>query len=125
TRWRVEEHLKALKQTMKMDVLKCQTVDGVLKELTMYAVAYNLVRVAMCEAAGRQDVVPDRVSFIDALRWLRGAEAGEEMPELVVDPLPLGRSGPRCKKRRPTQVDLMGGPRAELRERLREEDLAA
>ena len=52
TRWRVEENLKSLKQTMKMDVLKCKTVDGVLKELTMYAIAYNLVRVAMCEAAG-------------------------------------------------------------------------
>jgi hypothetical protein len=29
----VEEHLKALKQTMKMDMLKCQTVAGVLEEL--------------------------------------------------------------------------------------------
>ena len=27
-----------------MDVLKCMTVDRVLKELTMYALAYNLVR---------------------------------------------------------------------------------
>jgi hypothetical protein len=124
-RWRVEEHLKALKQTMKMDVLKCMTVDGVLKELTMYAVAYDLVRVAMGEAAGRRGVVPDRVSFIDALRWLRGAEAGEEMPELVVDPWRPGRSEPRCKKRRPKQFDLMRVPRAELRQRLREKDLAA
>ena len=39
---------------MKMDVLKCMTVDGVLKELTMYALAYNLGPVAMCEAAGRR-----------------------------------------------------------------------
>ncbi len=125
SRWRVEEHLKALKQTMKMDVLKCMTVDGVLKELTMYAVAFNLVRVAMCQAASRQDVVPDRVSFIDALRWLREAEAGEEMPELVVNPWRPGRYEPRCKKRRPKQFDLMGVPRAELRKRLREKDLAA
>jgi Transposase DDE domain len=125
TRWRVEEHLKALKQTMKMDVLKCKTVDGVLKELTMYAVAYNLVRVTMCEAARRQGVVPDRLSFIDALRWLRGAEAGEEMPELVVNPWRPGRSEPRCKKRRPKQYDLMRLPRAELRKRLRDKDLAA
>ena len=125
TRWRVEEHLKSLKQTMKMDVLKCMTVDGVLKELTMYAMAYNLVRVAMCEAAGRQGVVVDRVSFIDALRWLRGAEAGEEMPELVVNPARPGRSEPRCKKRRPKQYDLMRVPRAELRKLLREKDLAA
>ena len=36
TRWRIEENLKSLKQTMKMDVLKCMTVDRVLKELTMY-----------------------------------------------------------------------------------------
>src|SRR5205814_9108256 len=35
TRWRVAEHLKALKQTMKMDGLKCVTVDGELKELTV------------------------------------------------------------------------------------------
>ena len=125
TRWRVEEHLKSLKQTMKMDVLKCETVEGVLKELTMYAMAYNLVRVTMCRAAGRQGVLPDRVSFIDALRWLRGAEEGEEMPELVVNPLRPGRYEPRSKKRRPKQYDLMRVPRAELRKRLREKDLAA
>ena len=45
---------------MKMDVLKCRTVDGVQKELTMYAIAYNLVRLTMCEAAERQDVAADR-----------------------------------------------------------------
>src|SRR5271156_6314299 len=78
TRWRVEENLKSLKVTMKMDVLKCTTVDGVLKELTMYAIAYNLVRVAMCEAGDRQGVMADRISFVDALRWLQGAEEGEE-----------------------------------------------
>jgi hypothetical protein len=125
TRWRVEENLKALKQTMKMDVLKCTTVDGVHKELTMYALAYNLVRLTMCEAGDRQGVVADRVSFIDALRWLQQAEEGEEMPELVVNPLRPGRSEPRCKKRRPKQYDLMRVPRAELRKRLREKDLAA
>jgi Transposase DDE domain len=125
TRWRVEEHLKSLKQTMKMDVLKCMTVEGVLKELTMYALAYNLVRVAMVQAATRQAVAVDRVSFIDALRWLRGAEPGEAMPELVVNPLRPGRSEPRCKKRRPKQYDLMRVPRGELRRKLRVQDLAA
>ena len=59
------------------------------------------------------------------LRWLRGAEAGEEMPELVVNPDRPGRYEPRCKKRRPKQYDLMRLPRAELRKRLREKDLAA
>ena len=56
---------------------------------------------------------------------LRGTEDGEEMPELVVNPLRPGRSEPRCKKRRPKQYDLMGAPRAELRKQLREKDLAA
>jgi hypothetical protein len=125
TRWRVEEHLKALKQTMKMDVLKCKTVDGVLKELTMYAAAYNLVRLTMIEASGRQGVGVERISFIDALRWLRDGEDGEAMPELVVNPARPGRSEPRCKKRRPKQYDLMRVPRVELRKRLREQDLAA
>jgi hypothetical protein len=125
TRWRVEEYLKALKQTMKMDVLKCKTVQGVLKELTMYAVAYNLVRLAMCEAAERQGVAPDRVSFIDTLRWLCMPEAGEGMPELVVNPERPGRFEPRVKKRRPKPYPLMTTPRAELRNRLRGMDLAA
>jgi hypothetical protein len=124
-RWRVEENLKSLKQTMKMDVLKCMTVDGVLKELTMYALAYNLVRLSMCEAAERQEVAVDRVSFVDALRWLRGAEAGEEMPELVVNPHRPGRYEPRVRKRRPKQYPVMKKPRAELRKLLREKDLAA
>ena len=125
TRWRVEENLKALKQTMKMDVLKCKTVDGVLKEMTMYALAYNLVRVTMGEAARRQGVAADRVSFIDALRWLREAEEGEEMPELVVNPWRPGRYEPRVRKRRPKEYPVMKKPRAELRKQLRDKDLAA
>ncbi len=125
TRWRVEENLKSLKVTMKMDVLKCTTVDGIHKELTTYAVAYNLVRLAMCEAAERQGVAAERVSFVDALRWLRGAEEGEQMPELVVNPLRPGRYEPRVRKRRPKQYPLMKRPRAELRKELREKDLAA
>jgi hypothetical protein len=125
TRWRVEENLKSLKVTMKMDVLKCTTVDGVHKELMMYAVAYNLVRLTMCEAGDRQGVAADRVSFIDALRWLRGADESEEMPELVVNPARPGRYEPRVRKRRPKQYPVMKRPRAELRKELREKDLAA
>jgi hypothetical protein len=100
-------------------------VDGVLKELTMYAIAYNPVRVTMGQAAGRQGVEVDRVSFIDALRWLRDAEEGEEMPELVINPDRPGRYEPRVRKRRPEQYPWMQKPRAELRKMLREKDLAA
>jgi len=125
TRWRVEVYLRDLKITLKMDVLKCKSVDGVLKELTIYAIAYNLVRLTMCEAGDRQGVAADRVSFVDALRWLCLAEGEDEMPELVVNPWRPGRYEPRVKKRRPKQYPLMRKPRAELRKLLREKDLAA
>ena len=68
--------LKHLKITMKMDVLRCETVAGVLKELAVFALAYNLVRSVMGESARRQGVAPERVSFVDAVRWLIGCEAG-------------------------------------------------
>lgn len=69
-RWRVEQNLRDLKQTLGMDILKCKSVDGVLKEIHAFAIVHNLVRVVMSEAAKRQGVRPDRISFADALRWL-------------------------------------------------------
>jgi hypothetical protein len=66
-RWAIETNLRHLKQTMKMDVLHCETEDGVLKELTVFALVYNLVRSVMCAAAKRQQVPVARISFADAL----------------------------------------------------------
>jgi hypothetical protein len=66
-RWTIETNLRHLKQTMKMDVLHCQTVAGVLKELTVFALVYNLVRAVMYEASQRQEVPVERISFADAL----------------------------------------------------------
>ncbi len=87
-RWTVETSFRHIKTTMKMDVLHCRTVDGVLKELTMFVLTYNLVRMTMLEAAKRQQVEPDRISFVDALRWLRNAQPGDELPKLNVNPKP-------------------------------------
>jgi hypothetical protein len=66
-RWQIETNLRHLKQTMKMDVLHCQTEEGVLKELTTFALVYNLVRAVMHAAAQRQGVAIERLSFADAL----------------------------------------------------------
>jgi hypothetical protein len=66
-RWKIETNLRHLKQTMKMDVLRCETVQGVLKELTVFALVYNLVRAVMVEASHRQQVAVERISFADAL----------------------------------------------------------
>jgi Transposase DDE domain len=65
-RWTIETCLAHLKTTMKMDVLRCQTVRGIEKELTMFLLVYNLVRMTVLEAARRQGVPPERVSFVDA-----------------------------------------------------------
>ena len=113
-RWGVETDLRHLKQTMKMEILHCQTVAGVEKELAVFALAYNLVRRVMEEAGRRQGVAPNRISFVDALRWLREARPGDELPALVVNPDRPGRVQPRVRKRRPKQYPLMTRPRAQL-----------
>jgi Transposase DDE domain len=116
-RWRVEVNLRHLKQTLRLDVLKCQTEPGVRKEICMLVLVYNLVRLVMVEAARRQDVEPDRISFVDALRWLTQAKSGEDLRPLLVNPR-RHRVEPRVRKRRPKQYPLMKRPRAELRQAL-------
>jgi hypothetical protein len=117
-RWRVELYLRHLKTTMKMDVLKCKTVDGVLKELAVYALVYNLVRAVMLEAARRQGRDVERISLVDALRWLTDPGGDEGLPALVVNPDRPGRVEPRVVKRRPKKFMWMTRTRAEWRKRL-------
>ncbi|HKB38369.1 MAG TPA: IS4 family transposase [Gemmataceae bacterium] len=117
-RWVAETDLRHLKQTMKMDVLRCETVDGVQKELALFAVIYNLVRRVMEEAGRRQRVEANRISFVDAWRWLQQARRGEALRQLVVNPDRPGRVQPRVRKRRPKNYPLMTRPRAELRKAL-------
>jgi hypothetical protein len=124
-RWRVETNLKHLKETLGLDVLRCTTVEGVLKELTLFVLVYNLVRRVMCEAARRQDVEADRISFIDAWRWLRHARPGDALPDLIINPDRPGRFEPRVRKRRPKNFPLMQRPRDVLRKELRQKKVAA
>lgn len=117
-RWQVETDLRHLKQTLRMDVLRTKTVAGIHKELAMFALVYNLVRLVMLAAAQRQKVPVERISFIDALRWLRHAKAGGKLRDLEVLPYRPGRHEPRVRKRRPKEYDLMNRPRDELRQAL-------
>ena len=105
-RWEIEVNFRHLKQTLRMDQLKCRTPDGVRKEVYMFGIIYNLVRVTMLEAAQRQGVPPDRISFIDVLRWLVDRFAGHPMPVFKVNPRRPGRFKPRTIKRRPTKYPL-------------------
>jgi hypothetical protein len=124
-RWTIETCLAHLKTTMKMDVLRCQTVRGIEKELTMYLLVYNLVRMTVLAAARRQGVPPQRISFVDALRWLATARPGDELPDLVVNPYRPGRLEPRVRKRRPKEFPVMKKPRPELRKDLLAQSLGA
>jgi hypothetical protein len=117
-RWEVETNFGHIKTTMKMDVLKCKTVDGVLRELQVFALIYNMVRQVMLGAAGRQDVDIRQVSFIDAWRWLQSASAEDELPVLVVNAERPGRYEPRVRKRRPKPYPLMTKPRKQMKKEL-------
>jgi Transposase DDE domain len=124
-RWQIETNFRHLKQTLRMDVLRCQTVDGVQKELAMYALVYNLVRQVMLTAAERQSVPVDRLSFIDAVRWLAAAVHGVTELKLRLVPKRPGRMEPRVVKRRPKTYGLLNQPREVLRKRLRQQKVAA
>lgn len=117
-RWQVETNLRHLKQTLGLDVLHSRTFVGVVKELLMFVLVYNLVRRVMALAAQRQGVAADRVSFVDAWRWLRQARPGEDLPRLRVNPARPGRLEPRVRKRRPKQYPVMTRPRVDLRKAL-------
>lgn len=117
-RWEIETNLGHLKTTMHLDVPRCQSVDGVLKELAMYALVYNLARLVMLAAADAQQVSLAQISFVDALRWL--AQACHHQPALMpqVNPHRPNRVEPRVRKRRPKEYGLMNQPRRQLRELL-------
>ena len=102
-RWQVEVNLRNLKSTLKMEVLKCKSPEGVRKELAIYALVYNLVCLMREKAARRQRVKPARISFVDVLRWLQCAEPGTDLPRFIVNPLRPGRHEPRVVKRRPKE----------------------
>jgi hypothetical protein len=114
-RWQAETNLRHLKLTMGLEVLHCQSLVGVLKERTVFALVYNLVRVVMLAAAQRQGVALERISFVDALRWLSTARPGDPFPPLVVNPHRPDRVEPRAVKRRPKPYPLLTKPRQEAR----------
>jgi hypothetical protein len=117
-RWSVETHFAELKTTLRMRRVKSQTPDGVRKELAVYCLVYNLVRAVMLRAAERQGTTPDRVSFIDALRWLLSAATpGQDPAALVINPRREGRHEPRVVKDLQDTYRKMTLPRAQMRRR--------
>lgn len=113
--------MRSLKVTLGMDVLRCKTADGVRKEVRVFGVAYNLVRGVMRDAADRQQVPVDRVSFVDAVRWLRAAGPGGRGAGAGRPPGPPGAFRPAGPEAATEAYPLMTRPRAELKLGLRQQ----
>lgn len=128
-RWYAELYLRDIKTTMGMDVLRCKSPDMVQKELYMYLIAYNLIRILMLKAAAQHSSNPESLSFkgtIDiVLNWtpliataLLTQRQHRKMRQLLLhyiarDTLPHrpNRSEPRARKRRPKNFQLLNKPR--------------
>jgi hypothetical protein len=67
--------------------------------------------------------MPDRISFVDALRWLVAAGTGLLLRRIRVLPLRPDRHEQRVRKRRPKNYPLMTKPRAELMQALSDQSL--
>jgi hypothetical protein len=122
-RWQVETALAQLETTMQMEVLHRKTVPGALKELTVFAIVYNLVRMVMGQSARLQHLGVERISFVDALRWRSAPCTGMPLVALIVVPIRPHRVEPRVKKRRPKSFPLMIKPRQELRQQALQQEL--
>jgi hypothetical protein len=111
-RWNIETCFAHLKTTMRMNVLRCMSVEGVMKELAVYLIVYNLIRLVMLSAAAAQRVDVRRISFIDAMRLVAARMIGlDGVDKLIVNPDRTGRCQLRVIRRRPKAYDWLLVPR--------------
>jgi hypothetical protein len=62
-RWHNELDLRTIKSTMQMHDLRCKTPELVHKEVWTHALAYNLIRTIMAQAAQQHQLEPRSISF--------------------------------------------------------------
>ena len=133
-RWHAEPDIGAIKQSLKMEHLRCRTPFMIDKEIWVHFLGYNLVRKVSCQAALVQEVHPRAVSFtaskqtVNAARsQLTRASMAERLRQgkLLLREVGKERVGnrpnrwePRLVKRRPKQYKHLREPRAQARARL-------
>jgi putative transposase len=133
-RWLVELDIRAIKISLGMDVLRCQTPEMVRKEIWTCLLAYNLIRQTVLQAARRGGRSPRQLSFSAAMEmiaasWMLVALMEESFTAKLVDAhlanLAQHRIGdrpnrvePRAIKRRPKEHRLLTKPRAQARAEL-------
>jgi hypothetical protein len=122
-RWHIEVDFRTIKCVMQMDILKCKTSQMVDKEIAVGLLAYNLVRLAMAQAAVLGNVLPRALSFKGAKRILNAFEEAlrhgtkscitavlQAIASLKL-PWRPDRIEPRAKKRRPKNLPKLTMPR--------------
>lgn len=129
-RWQVELFFRDIKTTLGLDVLRTMSPAMIEKEVYLQAIAYNLVRALMLEAAKQYELSPFRLSFKGTVSVLQAyshlynpndKEAAacymELLQALAAAPVPdrPNRSEPRAVKRRPKSYQLLTKPRKEMR----------
>lgn len=132
-RWSVELDIRAIKQSLNLDHLRCLTPEMIRIEFWTTLLAYNLVRKGIYEAAVKHGKLPRRISFPETCATLLAAWSTlalgvydvaaiecllARIASLEVRDRP-GRIEPRVLKRRRHRYPLMREPRQVLRERLK------
>lgn len=113
-RWEIETCFNHLKTTMRMNVLRCKSLPGVMKEMAMMLLAYNMIRLTMLRAAARQGIAIKRISFIDAMRHAAVRLMGMTgVTTLLVNPQRTGRRQLRVIRRRKKEYPLLKRSRRE------------
>ena len=127
-RWQIEVDFRNIKTTMGMETLSCRTPEMNEKEIWIYFLAYNLIRLLMAQAALLANILPRQISFKHSLQlWVswshQGAATNSDASKKILFVLMAqkkignrpGRIEPRAVKRRPKPFPLLMQPRAEAR----------
>ncbi len=129
-RWHIELDIRNIKTTLGMETLSCRTPEMAQKELWVYLLAYNLIRLLMAQAALLADIIPRQLSFKHTLQlWVAWQKSDNyDISKLAglfiliaqqqVGKQP-GRIEPRAIKRRPKPFPLLTKPRHVAREGIR------
>ncbi|MGH8165595.1 MAG: IS4 family transposase [Woeseiaceae bacterium] len=123
-RWHIELDLRNIKTTLGMEQLSCKSPAMAEKELWVYLLAYNLLRLLMAQAALQAGCLPRQLSFKHTLQlwlvWRQHVLHGHHHQHLSMFFLHIaqqrvgqrpGRREPRAVKRRPKQFPLLMKPR--------------
>jgi hypothetical protein len=131
-RWNVELDIRAIKQSLNLDHLRCQTPEMIRIEFWTTLLAYNLIRQVIGDAALQHGKIPRRISFTKTCSMILAAwstlalglyntQAIERLLERIASlnvPNRPGRFEPRVLKRRRHRYPLMREPRNKLKQRL-------